>query len=390
MPTSRQKSVALYVSVGKQLTHYQVDVDGAALARQASLTFPSNVQYVWPHPAQPYLYAACSNGFAETAGSGHCLVALRRDPDSGALDFHGQPVELPARPIHITVDSTGEHALVAYNQPSSLTVHRIKKDGSISGQIDQQVEPDTGIYAHQVRVTPSNKSVIVVARGNKGSAKKPEDPGALKFFTYRDGQLAANATVAPDGGYGFGPRHIDFHPSEPWIYASLESQNLLHMYRAPNDLPESMPAYVTQTLAEPHNERLRQRCGTIHVHPNGKFVYLANRASGMHDVAGQSVFVGGENNIAVYRIDQQSGEPVAIQHADTHGIVPRTFALDPGGRLLVAANSVTILAGEGTNIRTIPASLAVFKVSEDGKLDYVRKYDVDIGQDTMFWMGIVS
>lgn len=70
--------------------------------------------------------------------------------------------------------------------------------------------------------------------------------------------------------------------------------------------------------------------------------------------------------------------------------MPRTFALDQTGQLLVAANSVPILAREGGRVTTVPASLAVFRVGDDGKLDYVRKYDVGVGEETMFWMGIVS
>jgi len=31
-----------------------------------------------------------------------------------------------------------------------------------------------------------------------------------------------------------------------------------------------------ETLAEPNNIRARQAAGTVHVHPNGRFVYGAN------------------------------------------------------------------------------------------------------------------
>jgi hypothetical protein len=37
----------------------------------------------------------------------------------------------------------------------------------------------------------------------------------------------------------------------------------------------------------------------------------------------------------------------------------------------------------------VPASLAMFRIRDDGKLDFVRKYDVDVGDKTMFWMGMV-
>ena len=44
---------------------------------------------------------------------------------------------------------------------------------------------------------------------------------------------------------------------------------------------------------------------------------------------------------------------------------------------------------EGSSIRVVPASLAVFRINGDGKLDFIRKYDVDVGDKTMFWMGMV-
>ena len=37
----------------------------------------------------------------------------------------------------------------------------------------------------------------------------------------------------------------------------------------------------------------------------------------------------------------------------------------------------------------IPASLAVFRIRNDGRLDFVRTYDVDTSTGRMFWMGIV-
>lgn len=38
-----------------------------------------------------------------------------------------------------------------------------------------------------------------------------------------------------------------------------------------------------------------------------------------------------------------------------------------------------------------PASLAIFRVRANGKLDFVRKYDVDASNSrSLFWMGLVS
>ena len=196
--------------------------------------------------------------------------------------------------------------------------------------------------------------------------------------------------MAPGGGVDFQPRHLDFHPSKPWIFVSLERQNKLQVYRK---LPEgllSAPLFTKDSLTAPEHPVTEQAAGTVHVHPNGRFVYQANRANGTRTFQGKSVFAGGENTIAVYAIDQDTGEPTLIQNTDTRGIRPRTFALDPAGRILVAANQEPTLLREGALVRPVPASLAVFRVGADGRLDFVRKYDVDASVTrSMLWMGIV-
>jgi 6-phosphogluconolactonase (cycloisomerase 2 family) len=84
-------------------------------------------------------------------------------------------------------------------------------------------------------------------------------------------------------------------------------------------------AYRDETLAEPNNIRARQAAGTVHVHPNGRFLYGPNRAEATIEFQGQQVFKGGENSIVVYAINQSTGEPTPIQHIETRGIHPRTF-----------------------------------------------------------------
>ena len=170
----------------------------------------------------------------------------------------------------------------------------------------------------------------------------------------------------------------------------MERQSKLQVYRMTKDGSlDAIPLYTKDSLADPARKALRQNAGTVHVHPNGRFVYQANRSATV-DAAGKPVDGGGENSIAVYAINPQNGEPTRIQNADTRGAEPRTFALDPSARILVAANQTAIFAGSGPNAKMIPASLAVFRVRNDGKLDFVRKYDVDTSTGSLFWMGIVS
>jgi 6-phosphogluconolactonase (cycloisomerase 2 family) len=67
------------------------------------------------------------------------------------------------------------------------------------------------------------------------------------------------------------------------------------------------------------------------VHPNGRFVYLTNRNQGEVEFEGKKVFNGGENNVAVFAIDAQTGEPNLVQTVEGQGIHLRTFGIDPTG-----------------------------------------------------------
>ena len=68
----------------------------------------------------------------------------------------------------------------------------------------------------------------------------------------------------------------------------------------------------------------------------------------------------------------------------------RAFALDPSGNILIATNLMEIPVRNAKGVSVLPASLAVFRVRRDGKLDFVRKYDVAVGSRNMFWMGITA
>jgi hypothetical protein len=67
----------------------------------------------------------------------------------------------------------------------------------------------------------------------------------------------------------------------------------------------------------------------------------------------------------------------------------RTFAIDPSGRMLVAASIKPLLVRDGDGLKTLQAGLSVFRIGADGKLDFVRKYDIDTGVKTQFWSGMV-
>lgn len=379
-----------YASTGPELTLYDVDVDGAALSKRGTVTLPANIQYAWSHPSRRYLYIVSSNGGPGLVGDKHFANAMTIDPATGALNMHGEPAALPSRPIHASVDQSGKFLLTTYNHPSNITVHRINADGTIGVEVKQATKLDAGIYAHQILAAPSNKTVLLVTRGNDAKLDKPEDPGAIKTFSFGDGALSNLASIAPGTGLGFGPRHLDFHPARPWVFVSIERQNQIYVYER-NDTSGLArdPMFIKNSLANP-KPPVRQAAGAIHVHPNGKFVYQTNRASDLTTEDGKTVVINGENNVAVYAIDQTTGEPTLIQNADGRAYELRTFGIDPAGKLLIAASIKSVPVRDGSAIKTVPARISVFRIGTDGKLNLARQYDIDTAKGQQFWTGMVT
>ena len=61
----------------------------------------------------------------------------------------------------------------------------------------------------------------------------------------------------------------------------------------------------------------------IKIAPSGRFVYISNR---------------GHNSLAIYAVDQETGQLSLVGHESTQGVGPRDFTIDPSGALLLVAN----------------------------------------------------
>ena len=64
-------------------------------------------------------------------------------------------------------------------------------------------------------------------------------------------------------------------------------------------------------------------CAEVQIAPSGRFLYGSNR---------------GHDSIAIYSVDQDSGQLSLVGHESTRGKIPRNFEISPDGRWLAAAN----------------------------------------------------
>ena len=385
-----------YASSGPDLVLYGLDAGAAVLRKTGSVTLPANIQYAWPHPSKTFLYVASSNvnvsGSIRVArGTDHAVTTFAVDPASGRLKPLGPAQKLAGRPINLSVDRDGHYAFMAYNDPSNISVHRIDGKGLLGPAIAQRQKLDTGIFAHQVRAVPSKSTVILVTRGNDASAGKPEDPGAIKVFGFHDGQLSNLQSVAPANGFGFGPRHLDFHPSLPFVYVSMERERQLYVFEVEADgTLKAQPTFKKDLLKDQKGQKPGQVSGPIHVSADGRFVYVANRNSNTADQGGKAVWTGGENNMAVFAIDARTGEPNLIQHAEVPAVDVRTFTIDPSGRLLIATSTEPMLVRKGSGLAMEGAGFSLYRIARDGRLAFVRKVDADAKAGNLLWCGTLN
>jgi 6-phosphogluconolactonase len=381
-----------YSALGSIITTWHVDEKTATLTRIAETGLPAPVQYAWRHASLPVLYIAISDRFS-CGGNRHGIAVMGIDPLSGRLTQEAPIHWLLNRPVHLTVNREGNRLAVAYNDPSEVSVHRLDRFGHIE-EPEGVVAVRVGIYAHQVRFAPNDRYLIVPARGNDATPDRSEEPGSLEILRIAEEVLQCLGVIAPSRGFGFGPRHVDFHPNGKWMYVSVERQNELHMFELGNCSIGDAPVFVRSTLSAPWTNTAPQLAGAIHVSIDGRFVFISNRADGTtaaQNSTDRPVFAGGENNVAVFAINQDTGEPSLIQHADVHGFHPRSFGLHPDGSMLVAAtlSPMDVCDAEHGDIRRVEAALSVFNVAPDGKLTRTQTVEIDTDGQWLFWCGMI-
>jgi 6-phosphogluconolactonase len=387
---ARANLLALHLSIGEELLLLKVDRDDFSLSEISRLRLPALVQYVVAHPTRSLLYVATSNRTTSAADDVHRLSTVVVDERTGAMRTVVETV-LPSRPIHLTAAADGSGVLVAYNLPGGVTWHAIDALGVALPATPQDPEPATGAYPHQVRMLPSGVAAVVVVRGNHPMhGRTREDPGALRFLSIADGRLANLDTLAPGGGFGFGPRHLDFHPGGRWAALSMERQNEIQVFEVQPTRFADLPAFTASTLRATAPAGLRthpdQLCSAIHFNARGDRLYVANRHDpSVYAATGQPCERGG-NNLAVFAFDERDGRAELLQHVATESVHVRTFSLDASNRLLVAASILPAMLQRDGALERVPARLSFFRVADDGTLALARLHDMSNDRPRqMFW-----
>lgn len=280
-------------------------IQGVKLA--ASLDNPT---YVTVSKDKQYLYSVVKEG--EQGGAASFSIK-----SNGELEELNRELSPGASPCHISVDSKNKTVVTANYHRGTVEAYLTTSNGSLepvssiiqhegSGPDKERQEKP---HVHYAGFTPDEKYVAVV------------DLGIDQLITYEvvNGQLklANKLSLKP----GCGLRHLTFHPNGNYAYLMTEmSSEVVALQYNNKDGSFQILQYIS-TLPSDFTEN--SQGSAIHISSDGHFVYAANR---------------GHDSIAVYGVNQETGELTFIEHTLTEGNWPRDFVLDPTENYLIASN----------------------------------------------------
>ncbi len=293
------------------------------------------------HPKQRVLYAV---GTLDNKPSVAAYLISNADGQSNLKFLNSQEIG-DGGAAHVSVHPTGNLLLTAQYGGGSVAVFPVNSDGSLQER-SQLVDHAGGSkvvagrqdasHAHWTGFSPDAHFAFVPDLGLDKVVIYKVDPANARIEAHGFGELPPGA----------GPRHMKFHLNGKWIYVLNELDVSVSVF----DYDAAAGAMTRkQTIAAVPKEDLAKEqfssASEIRLHPNGRFVYSANR---------------GHDTITVFRVDQKTGELSLIEREHVRGATPRNFNLDPSAQWLLAA---------GQDSHTL-ASFAVN--AESGELTYNR------------------
>jgi 6-phosphogluconolactonase len=299
--------------------------------------------------------------FAAIRSKPFTVVSYAIDRRTGALKQVSTGPLADSLP-YILVDQTGRYLLGASYGGHLVSVNPIGKDGKVSEPV--QVMP-TARNAHAIITDRTNRYVFVPHLGT--------DQIFQFRFDAKTGTLTANTPPLVQLKAMTGPRHIVMSPDNK--FAFLLNELVATVTTLALDAATGLLTEVGSASALPPDTRLvpgaprggpGQRdvsndiwASDLHVTPDGKFLYAAERTS---------------SSIGAFRVDSATGVLTYLSSTPTEK-QPRGFRIDPGGRYMV-------VAGEKSD------TLSVYEIDRaSGALKPLQKYPTGKGSN---WVEIVA
>jgi len=288
-----------------------------------------NPGFLAVHPNHRFLYATIEDPQSLGPARDHAsyVSAFAIDPGTGKLTLLNTVPAGGTSTCYISLDKSGRYALLANFGSGSVSVLRIRDDGSL-GELTAFMQHtgkgadfrQAGPHPHSIDVSVDNRFAVVA------------DLGLDRLLVYHF--EAASGSLGPDDPPfvkvepGSEPRHFTFDADGKFGYLISERSGVVTTYAWDASCGVLTEIQLSATL--PKNFHGLNDSAEIEVHPNGKFLYESNRRKVSDEWGGDT--------IGVFSIDSKKGTLSPIEQVPPRGIMPRSFGIDPSGLYLFAAN----------------------------------------------------
>jgi 6-phosphogluconolactonase len=273
-----------------------------------------NPSYLALHPKLPVLYTV--HGDSQEISSFHV------SRETGLLRFQSRQSCEGKNPVHLALDPTSHFMVVSNHITSSLAVLPIETDGSLrpvtqllplEGTPGPHRKEQPFAKPHFNPFDPSGRFVLVP---DKGLDK-------VFVFGFEHGRLAPAPYPELICREGSGPRHLAFHPKQPWVYIINELDNTVTACVFDASTGQLQAFQIISSLSDSFTGN--SRASEIEIDPTGRVLFASNR---------------GEDSIAVMRIDTNSGrlqlqQTLHCRPDRAEPVTPRFFTIDPSGQWLL-------------------------------------------------------
>jgi 6-phosphogluconolactonase len=308
---------------GKGLSLFAFDEADATATPLCEVTGIDNPSYLSISAGGRFLYANSEvSGWPEGTVTAYAIDAAA--PRLRALNMQSSVGSITA---HSSFDATGRFLLVANyslgpmdeGSNQAIAVLPVGADGRLGPAVSSVLHEGTGPnpdrqerpHPHCVFAVPDNRFVVVA------------DLGLDALFAYpfdAEGRLDAAGVVRSPLPAGSGPRHFAFHGNGRLAVLICELDSTVASLRYDPATGRFETIGIVSAVPEGVSG---SHCSGIQIHPNGRFVYGANR---------------GHDSVAAFGLDAGSGALTPLGHTPCGGKTPRDMTIDPSGRFLMVCN----------------------------------------------------
>ncbi|SDM78546.1 lactonase family protein [Bacillus sp. OK048] len=290
---------------------FTLDTDNRTIVDIKVAARLENPTYLTISPNNRRLYSVVKEG--ELGG-----IAAFSITDNGELKVLNSQFSEGSPPCHVSVDTNNNYLFSANYHKGTVDSYLLEQEnGSVQPAVSIMKHEGSGpdprqekAHTHYAGLTPDEKFLAVVELGID----------ALISYKVNDNGRLEKVNLLPLKA-GSGPRHLEFHPNGKYAYIMTEfSSEVIVLNYHPENAHFTELQYIS-TL--PENFKENNQGSAIHISGDGRFVYAGNR---------------GHNSIALFQINQESGELNFVEHTSTEGEWPRDFEIDPSEKFIVASN----------------------------------------------------